>query len=211
MNGRIKKFENSVYADFRLIDFILDESNQLSYNQVKQWIDAVKSGQVEHFHIYGGCGNGKSHLAAGAINAILEARSTIPSYSVNIEYLCRHMKEIPKNSILLCEGMWSLLDSLSPIIVESCSAKNTSVIFTSDKKIQSFNVSNSAEIFAPTEILLQKVVDSKIDSSNCNKSLVLLGGSVRETLHLIRKELLKREIAMSEENHNIQKQKGIIE
>jgi hypothetical protein len=195
MNGKLNKFETSVYSDYALNDFILDGSNQDAYNCAVEWTNKVISGQTRHVHIYGPCGNGKTHLASGVINLILKNHPEVAAYACNIERLFLKKDEIPNNSILFCEGSWSLFDQIYKQIIDEATQRKTALIFTTDKSLPSYKELNSVEIRMPSVTLLQKIVDDRLKCQPDIKVSPIIEGSVRAALHFVRKELLKKELS----------------
>lgn len=195
MNGKLNKFETSVYSEYELNQFILDSSNQGAYNCAVEWANTVGSGKVQHLHICGPTGNGKTHLAAGAINFLLKNNLEVTAYSCDIERLFVKKDEAPNSSILFCEGSWSLFDQIYKQIIDEATRRKTSLIFTTDNSLPSYNGLKSVEIGMPSVSLLQKIVDDRLKSQPDIKVSPIIEGSVRAALHSVRKELLKKELS----------------
>lgn len=194
INTELKHFESSVYAEYRLHNFVQDESNQAAYNKTIEWVNAVKAGQITHLHIFGECGNGKTHLAAAAVHSITQVRKSVAAYVCDVSYLADNTVAVPADSILFCEGAWSVFNDLIEQIISSATIKNTSVICTTDKNISVAKNIRSAQILKPSVSLLQKVAAEKLKHNPKIETSPIIGGSVREVLHKINKEILRKEI-----------------
>lgn len=191
---KLQNIKESVFSDFSLNDFILDESNLNAFKQVQNWIDSISVGEVKHLQICGPCGDGKTHLAAGALNHLAAKDNSFSAY----HYLCFSnidLEKIPSKCLILWEGPAVTLEKYATSLLEKCSELGVSVIFTSDKRIESVNDICVAEIQKPTETLLQKIAAAALKDHSDIKIQPDMR-SARATLASAKKEIFKKELGV---------------
>lgn len=194
--NKFTNLKDSVFSDYKLKDFIIDSSNTEAYDLIHKWVESILSGKAAHIQIYGACGNGKTHLAAAAINHVIELNKSIVANCNNGQPISS-LEIVSSRSLLLCEGFLSDLEKYSPELLRKCIELNISIIFTCDTKIKSISEIDSVEIHRPTDALLQNIVAANLREYPEISLTPLKEESVRVNIGQAKKEIMKKELGFA--------------